>query len=106
VYVIFFFINLFPPSPVSCPDNTDDVIPIGEADGHDPFIDLPDTIESLLFTAVTDILGNDTMRVKECALGHGKGNAMLALIFSILLIVPVENDCTRIPRSLLRGKRA
>jgi hypothetical protein len=54
---------------------------------------------------VIDILGNDTMRVKECALGHGKGNAMLALIFFILLIVPLENDCTRIPRSLLRGKR-
>ena len=64
VYLILFFIDLPPLSPIPRTINADDSISIREPHGHDAVAHTANAIKPFLLAAMDDIFRNDTVRVK------------------------------------------
>jgi len=92
VYFILVFINLFPLSPVSCTENSDNITSIRESYCHDPIIDTADAVESSLTTAMTYILSDYTVMIKKSLLGQRKRDMVFELILCVLFLIPLEAD--------------
>lgn len=92
VYFILFFINVFPLSPVSCPENADNITSIRESYGHNAVIDSADTVKSVLPATVRYIFSNYTVRVKKSSLGQRKRDMVFGVILPVLLLIPLEAD--------------
>jgi hypothetical protein len=75
--LIFFVINPFPLSPVTCSNDSDSAFSDGKADGHDAALYLAETEETIFRFAVIQILNNDATRIGKGVLGFMEGNLVL-----------------------------
>jgi len=69
VYFIFFFIDAFSFSPISCAENPDYVVAQGKANRYYPFTHTAYTIEALLGKTVIAVFDNHTTGIKKIMLG-------------------------------------
>ena len=90
VYVILLLIYPLAFPPVTCAEDTDDVPAVREAHGQNPISDPAEAEEALLLLAVSQVLGDHTIRISEGILGKLERNAMLPLVLPVLLGTPLE----------------
>ena len=72
VYLVLFFIESSPFSPVSGPNNPDDFLAECESDSHDSFWHAANTIISIFLMTMANILENDTIWIKKSMLSRRK----------------------------------
>jgi hypothetical protein len=89
-YFILLFIDLPSFSPIARTINADDIPSICEPYRDDALSNAANTIESLFLPTMGRVFCNDTVRIKKSTLGQRKRNAMLRLVFFILILIPFE----------------
>jgi len=77
-------------SPITCPENTDHVAAIHESDSKHAIFDKAETVMPRLIRTVRKIFGYHALRVCESELRQAEANAVLILIFLVLLRIPLE----------------
>ena len=77
-------------SPVSRAENANDIAPIREANCNHPIMDLTYAIEAILGAAMRNILHDNTMGIKKRQLRQPKWDAVLFLIFLVLVVIPFK----------------
>lgn len=90
MYFVFALINRLSFTPVSCPDDPDDSVTIGEADSHNSLVHAANTVIPLFPGAVAEVLGNDAARIGESNLRFREGDVVFPLVLEILDGIPFE----------------
>ena len=90
VYLIFLLIGSLALAPVPGTDDANHVSPVCEPHSKNSIGHKPKTVEPLLHLAVRKIARNHTVRVRKCLLGEVETDAMLALVFRVLVGVPAD----------------
>ena len=100
LYFLLALIDSLTPSPVAGSKDANDVLSVGEADGHNAVAKVTKAKESLFASrAVSDVSGDDSMRISEGILCFRETDTVLALVLSILPGIPIE---ARHPRILAK----
>jgi len=84
VYVIFFFIDILPLSPVTGPNDPNDAFSVGKTDRHDTAFYLAKAEKPIFISAVIQVINDDPLRIGEGVLGFIERNAVL---FNVLYIL-------------------
>ena len=90
LYLIFSLIHSLSFAPVTGPDDSDDVFAVSETHRQYPACDLTETVMALLTRAMGQVLGNHAVRVGKGKLRRSEWHAVLLLVLSIFLCVPLE----------------
>jgi hypothetical protein len=88
----FVLIDLLAPSPVSRPEDPDDVTTICEPDSHHAAIDPAETVIPLFARAVREVFRDHAARIRERELRPREPDAVLPLVLLVLVRVPLEPD--------------
>jgi len=76
VYVIFFFINLLPLSPVTCSNDTDYAFSKGKADRHDATVYLAKAEKSIFIHAMIQVFNDNTLIIGKGVLSFIERNSV------------------------------
>ena len=93
MYVIFFFINLLPLSPVTCSNDPDYAFSIGKADSHDAALYLAKTEKTIFIPAVIQVLNDNSLTIGKGVLCFIERNTVLFHVLCIFEVIPFKVWC-------------
>ena len=90
MYLIFFFINLLPLSPVTCSNDPDFAFSYSKADRHYATLYISKAEETIFISAVVQVFNDNTLIIGKRVLGFIERNSVLFYVLCILEVIPFK----------------